>query len=193
MAKINSPIGSRSYQSGMKEFVIDDETEGTVPSHEERQEVDYRSHLHQRQEKALHQQEKISDGAKKRIEILCGMTQLSKDVQVGDVSFSIKTLKNKDNRQSLSSAMKYDGTVEFPFEIRKQILARSIASVSGVEINMFLADDSLQAKLNFIDELDDFVAERLYQEYLNLNKEIKEKFSIRTQDDIAEMAEDLKK
>lgn len=195
MGKINSPIASRTFQSGMKEFVIGDESDHDGHNHIERQEIDYQAHLRQRQELlgGNQGQEKISDGAKKRIELLCGMTSLSKDIQIGEASFSIKALKNKDNRQSLSLAMKYDSTIEFPFEIRRQVLARSIVTVSGIEIDMFLGDNSLQAKLNFVDELDDFVAEKLYQEYLNLNKEIKEKFLIKTEEDVKQIAEDLKK
>lgn len=196
MARITSAIGSKNYQSGMREFVVDDADDaGDEHYHQPpqfNQEVDYREHFKQRNEK-LSTKEKLSDSAKKRIEILCGMTQLVKEVEIENTQFVIKSLKNKENRQSIANAMKYDGTIEFPFEIRKQILARSIHSISGVDVESFLGDSSLQSRLDFIDELDDGVAERLYQEYLNLAKEIKEKYSLKTEDSIKELVDDLKK
>ncbi len=202
MAKISSAIGSKTYQQPMREFVVDDYSEqdhqhyshsASATQHmPQSSEIDYREHLRTRNAQNL-QQDKISEGAKKRIEILCGMTQLSREIQIGETKFVVQSLKNKHNRQALAEAMKFDGTIEFPFEIRRQILSRAITFVSDIEVDMFLGDDSLQAKLNFLDELDEVVVERIYQEYLLLNKEIKEKFSIKTTEDLEQVSEELKK
>lgn len=136
---------------------------------------------------------KISEAAKRRIEALCGMSQLTKEVAVGENIFVLRSLKTKENREIINAALKYDGTVEFSFEIRKQALARSLVSVAGVDLEAFLGTTDFSAKLDFIDELDDAISDRLYNEYLAINKEIKDKYAIKTEQDAKEVIEDLKK
>ena len=173
----------------MREFVVDEQGE-------DMEQGDYQ---HQQYHQTIpnrnfeREPQKTAESSRKRVEILCGMTQLSKNIEVGENSFVIKSLKTRDNREALLAAVKFDGTVEFPFELKKQILARSLTSVSGIDIEMFLGNNSFKSRLDFIDELDEALADRLYQEYLNLTKEIKDKYSIKTQDDLKEVSEDIKK
>ncbi len=217
MAKINSALGSKSFQGGMREFVVEEEVESEPfdmdPGHhpmnqpqmnnsfyeqqqmqqQQQQKINYQQHLQQRAMANSKQESGISDSARRRIEILCGMTNLTKTVEIGDVTFKLTSLKTKDNRNALMSAIKFDGTVEFSFELRKQILARSILSVSDVEINMFLGTDDFKARLDFLDELDEAVSNRLYSEYLELDKEIKEKYALKTEKEAKEVIEEIKK
>jgi hypothetical protein len=203
MATINSPLGSKTFQSGMREFVVNEEDgfddpqqyqQPIQPSFQQApQRQPHQKYFQQRASMNGPQEQEVSQGARKRIEMLCGMTQLTKDVQIGDAVFTLTSLKTKDNRNALTAAIKFDGTVEFSFELRKQLLARSIVAVSEVEISMFLGTNDFQAKLDFLDELDYAVSERLYSEFVTLDKEIKEKYSIKTEQDVKEVSEDLKK
>ena len=137
--------------------------------------------------------EKISDGAKRRIEMLIGITRSTRDVDIEGNIFTLQTLKSKEMRQAIMSVTQFDGTVEGPFEMRKQYLARSITHVAGIEINNFLASDKLEARLAFIDELDEPLLNHLYSEYLELTKMAREKYSVKSDEEVKEVLEDLKK
>jgi hypothetical protein len=137
--------------------------------------------------------EKMSEGAKRRIEMLLGMTQSTKDVTLENTTVTIRTLKAKEMRDSIFEAAKFDGTIEAPFEIRRQLLARAITHVANIEIDQFIGGNTLQQKLSFLDELDDSFLSRLYAEYVTLSVSAKEKYAIKNEADAKEVVEDLKK
>lgn len=137
--------------------------------------------------------ERITDGAKRRVEMLLGMTRHTKDIDVKGNVFTFQVLKGKEMRAAILAASKYDGTVEGPFEMRKQYLARSITHVAGVEIGNFLSSNSLETKLAFIDELDEPLLNHLYDGYVQLAKEAREMYGIKDENDAKEVMEDLKK
>jgi len=137
--------------------------------------------------------ERLSDGAKRRIEMLLGMTRSTHKVNIDGNVFIFQSLKAKEMRAAIVAAAEYDGTVQSPFEIRKQFLARSIISIADVDFEQFIGSNTLEAKLLFIEELDDALLNRLYDEYLILSKEARDKFSINNDKDAKEVVEDLKK
>ncbi len=136
---------------------------------------------------------RLSDGAKKRIEVLCEMTRTKRHVNIGEVVFSLRTLKTKEMREALLTASQFDGSIESPFEIRKQLLARSLYEVAGSDIALFLSDTSLEAIFDFLDNTDETVLTKLYSEYLFLIDEANGKFAIKNEQDAKELVEDLKK
>lgn len=137
--------------------------------------------------------ERLSDGAKRRIEILIGMTRLTRDVDVDGKLYRLQTLKSKELREALTATSEFDGTVQLIFETRRQLLARSLVVVAGVEIEQFLSDDSLQTKLDFIEEMDHALLLRLYNEYISLSNEAQDKYAIKTVEQLKEVADELKK
>ncbi len=137
--------------------------------------------------------ERLSDGARRRIEILVGMTRLSKDVEIDGQLYRLQTLKSKELREALVATSEFDGSIQLVFETRKQLLARSLILVAGVEIAQFLNSDELQAKLDFIEEVDHSLLLRLYNEYVLLANEAQEKYALKTVAEVKEVAEDLKK
>ncbi len=137
--------------------------------------------------------ERLSDGARRRIEILVGMTRLSKDVEIDGQMYRIQTLKSKELREALVATAEFDGTIQLVFETRKQLLARSLVLVAGVEIAQFLNSEELQARLDFIEEIDHSLLLRLYNEYIVLANEAQEKYALKTVAEVREVAEDLKK
>jgi hypothetical protein len=94
---------------------------------------------------------------------------------------------------AIVAASAFDGTVQSPFEIRRQLLSRSLIQIGGVDIDQFLGASDLESKLSLIDELDDSLLNRLYEEYLNLSRECKKKYAITTTVEAKELVEDLKK
>lgn len=136
---------------------------------------------------------RLSEGAKRRVEMLCGMTRSTRTIDLDGTVFSLRTLKNKEMREALILASQFDGTVESPFEIRKQLLARSLYEVAGTDITLFLGDPSIESVCEFLDEADETLLTRLYSEYLHLVEDASKKFSIKNEEDAKEVIEDLKK
>lgn len=137
--------------------------------------------------------ERLDAGAKRRIEMLVGMTRATRSVELEGNIFVLKTLRSKEMREALMAASEYDRTIQSPFEIRKQLLARSITQVAGVEIEQFIGSNDLESKCDFIDLMDELLLNRLYNEYLTLVREAGEKYAVKNEDDVKEIVSDLKK
>lgn len=137
--------------------------------------------------------ERLSPGAKKRIEMLIGMTRSTRNADINGTEYTLQTLKSGEMRSALFEASQFDGSLEGPYEVRKQLLSRSLTHIAGVEIVQFIGSESLEMKLMFLDEMDELLINRLYEEYLGLVKEAKDKFSVKTEVEVKEVIEDLKK
>ena len=137
--------------------------------------------------------ERLSDGARRRIEILLGMTRLTKDVEIGGQMYKIQTLTSQELREAVVSTAEFDGSVQFIFENRKQLLARSLTMVAGLDINEFVNSHEIEARLEFIEMMDHALLLRLFTEYNNLAKEAQDKYNPKTETQVKEVVEDLKK
>lgn len=145
-----------------------------------------------KQLKASGGKEPLSQSARKRIELLTGSSRLTKEVNLDDNIYVLRTLKSKELRAIMVEC--YNCTqVEFPYELRRQILAHSITSVAGTDLELFLGSSDLAVKLDFFDELDDLLQQRLYSEYLDLKKEAEEKYGLNSPNLSQEVVDDLKK
>lgn len=214
MPNFESPIGGRKFAGqSMRDFEIPDETEQPHqhpaprknPLFDENSLKNFQSRVEESSNYELERElmaarearrtgrEKLSEGAKKRIEMLLGMVQSVREVVIEDNVFILRTLKSKEMRESLIVAAEYDGTVQAPYEIRRQILGRSLTHISGVEVEQFIGSNSLDSKLIFLDELDESLLARLYDEYVILSKTAKDKFAIKTDQDVKEVVDDIKK
>ena len=137
--------------------------------------------------------ERLSEGARKRIEMLLGMTRLHRDVDIDGQTYRLQTLTSEEIRDALVSTAEFDGSVEFIFEMRRQLLARSLVVVAGVEIHQFLNSYDLEDRLYFIELLDHALLIRLYNEYTDLAQQAQNKYSPKTEAQVKEVLEDLKK
>ena len=137
---------------------------------------------------------KISANAKQRIELLTDIGRLTKDVKIGDFIFSIRTLKSKEMREAAIAVFSQNITqLEAGYEARKQQLARSIYAVDGQAIELVLGTNDFEAKLFFVEELEEIVADRLWEELNSLKEDSKNKYGINSEKDAKEVSEDLKK
>lgn len=137
--------------------------------------------------------EKLSASAKQRIEMLCGISRGVRSVDIDGNKFILKTLKGKEQRAAIIAASEFDNSIQSPFEIRKQLLARAVTDIAGTDIELFLGDSSLDARLEFMEELDEHVLAKLFSEYLILVHETKSKYFMTSEKDAKEVSEDLKK
>lgn len=137
--------------------------------------------------------ERLGEAAKRRVEMLCGMFSLTRTVELGGQIFILRTLKGKEIKESIMAASVHDGTVAVPFETRKQYLSRSLVQIAGTEVEMFLGDDSTEARLEFVEELPETILGVLFTEYLLLAEESSKKYGINNEATAKEVVADLKK
>ena len=137
--------------------------------------------------------ERLSDGAKRRIEMLIGMTRLTRDVEIDGHVYRLKALSSKELGDALFAAADFSGTVLYVFEARKHVLARSLMIIAGVDIEQFLSSNDLADRLALIDELDHTLLIRLYNEYNIMAKESQDRYVLKTEEEVKEVLADLKK
>ena len=137
--------------------------------------------------------QRLSPGAKHRVEMLIGMTRLTREVTISENIYKLQSLSSKELRDALTATAEFDGTVAFIFETRRQLLARSLVTVAGVDISQFLNSYELEDRLDFIEEMDHALLVRLYNEYTEMNKDAQDKYSLKTEAQVKEVLEDLKK
>lgn len=223
MPSFESPIGNKVLSSqGMRELDIPDESQfsqenvvnpiyrrkQTMPTLDEASIQSMQSRLQyeaQRDPGELEREikearrakvtgrEKITDGAKRRLEMLLGMTRTTHTVNIGGNTFIMQTIPAKYMREALMAISDFDGTVQAPFEARRQFLARSLVHIAGVEFNQFIGSDAIEDKLSFLDEFDESLLNRLYSEYLSMTEQAKEKYAVKSEVEAKEVLEDLKK
>lgn len=137
--------------------------------------------------------EKLSFGAKNRIDALLGTSRSIKDVEIEGIKFTIQGLKGKAQRAAIVKASEYDGTAHAAFEIRRQLLARAIIAVNGTDFELYLGTHDIEAQLEFVEELEEPMLNKLYSEYLEMVQETQNKYFIKNDQDVKEVVEDLKK
>jgi hypothetical protein len=198
MSKFESPNFKKNFQSGqpLREFTVgppeDFENQNQDP---DMSQTDLENAVREARRQKLANANKIGDAAKKRIEILANIGRLTKDVNIGGFSFSLRTLKSKETREAALATFSTAVTnLEASYEARRQQLARSIFKIDGEEIEAIIGGNTLEDKMKFIeDELEDVVVEKLWNEFVSLKEESKTKYGINTVKEAEEVSEDLKK
>lgn len=180
-------------ESGSRRYDVDEDSIQEMQERIQRNPADIEKEIRAAKEARRTGRERLGEGAKRRIEMLLGMTQTTHTADINGTKFVFQSLKAKDMRAAIICAAEYDNTVQSPFEIRKQFLARSIISVADVDFEQFIGSNTLESKLLFIEELDDALLNRLYDEYIKMIKIAKDKFGIKNDDDAKQVVADLKK
>src|ERR1019366_3495357 len=137
---------------------------------------------------------RITTDGKTRIELLTNIGRLTKDIPVGQYVFSLRTLKAKETREAaletfIPGVSQFDAT----FEARKQQLARSLFKIDNEDVGLVLGNDTLAYRLEFIEELEENLVQKLWDEFVILKTEAKVAYGITTADDAKTFGEDLKK
>lgn len=136
---------------------------------------------------------RLNEGARRRIEMLVGMSRSTREFEIDGNKYAMQTLSSKEMRVAILEASAFDGSVQSPFEVRRQFLAYSLTQVAGLDIVQFVGSNDMDAKLELIDSLDEALLNRLYDEYLIMVTEARDKYSIKSDEDVKEVMEDLKK
>lgn len=204
MSGIESPLGKVTYTSGPKKVLtVDDQTSaqpevfnrsfssstGDISDEEfesrfSKEDLDEmkmlaenRDQLAQSRKQATVQRNRIPDGVKKRLEILTGIGRLTEDIVIEGVTFSIRSLKPKENQEIIEATAKKDLAVSQAYELRTQTMARSIFKIDGQDVEAVIDNKTIEGKVNFVQEvLEESVLNFLYNRYQALLEENKKKF-----------------
>lgn len=190
----------------MKEFSIGDPDDypiqGTpTPSHHNVQQFQAPDLLSPEEEARLNELRRqksegprISEPGKKRIEILSGIGRLTKDIVIGEHTFSLRTLKTKESEEATRAIFATAITqIEAAQASRKQQLARSIYKVDGIDVDLAFGTSSLEDRTRVLDELEDIIVEALWSGFVAMKDEVRTKFGISTEVQAKEVLDDLKK
>jgi len=195
MANIESPLGTVTHSAGKRVLTVDDQSEDfetrTFSSNNSDEEFESRfskeeleqlaadrDRLRSTRKEAQAQKNKIPEAVKKRLEILTGIGRLTEDIVVDNVTFSIRSLKPKENREIVEHAATKDLTVSQAFDIRSQTIARALYKIDGQLIGAVLNDNSIEGRVNFVEEiLEESLVNHLYNRYQELLVQNKKKFS----------------
>lgn len=190
MAKYESSISNKEFDNTpSKHFIIDDESDNLS---QEESLTDVEMKIKEARIAKRDAGKYINPAAKKRVEIISGLGRATKDIPVDGMIFSIRTLKGNELRAVVKATMNTDQAIDQMFESRTHTLARSIYKIDGSDIEFILNDPSLEAKLSFVEELDDVVLQYIYKEYDNLVTSHKKKYAS-VEEEIGEISNDLTK
>lgn len=197
MAGFDSPNFKKNIttnQPPLREFTVGPPPDET-PVNQQQDLSEIESEIREARRQKLANTNKISDAAKKRIEILANIGRLTKDVDIGGFSFSLRTLKSKETREAALATFSSSTTqLEASYAARIQQLARAIFKIDGEEIDAVLGSNNLEDRMKYLeDNLEDNVVEKLWNEFIALKEESNTKYGINTVKEAEEVSEDLKK
>lgn len=200
---IQSSIGRTNFTSGQRK-VLTVEDESDFPNTQEpdityantkfsddEDDLELVRRLEEARARRKESKNVVSEGFKNRVQLLTGISRLTKDVTIDGIIFSIKSLTGRETREIFESAAKYDLNISQLHELRAQTLARSIYKIDGQPINIILGTSDLENITGIIENFDESLINYLYGEYENLINENKKKFKSLSGD--KEVVEDLKK
>jgi hypothetical protein len=169
----------RTVGSPLKEFVV---PEGDFLESEDEEKSRMLREQHQLQMRAKKEKQPISESGKKRVEMLCGMLSLTKEVKFNDTIFVVRLLRAKEAAQIASDILKLNLTynVENSYAFKHLTLAKALVSINNIDIDTFLdsANNDDKAKQAFVEELQEFVVDYLFKKYTELNEEVKVKYGM---------------
>ncbi len=180
----DSPLGRKQAamaSAGQKVFTVDD------PG------FDYATQVREEHlAPAREAQKRTTPDAKKRLDLLLGIGRTTKDVMIEGYKFTLRSLKSSEMKEIVTAASKVQGT-EFMFEMRTQTLARSLVKIEDQPIELIIDNNTLEARLYYIEECEDHIVHILYTAYTDMIKENQEKYGVKNEKEAQEVLDQVKK
>jgi len=219
MTDIESPLGKKSFPSPQRQgrvYTVDDPTaDGGSPAHNIRPEHFRRvpeppqarmplreltseemEEFERAREEAMRSCDTISKSARERIEFLTGIGRIKTSFTVDGITFHLQSLKSGELEDVLDTMIKLGETNEakFTFELRRQTLARSLCAVDEMSIDELIGSNNIEDKIHLIRSLDENLVDYMYKNYEEyIQKVSKNKYAIKTEKDVEEVVEAVKK
>lgn len=139
---------------------------------------------------------RVSQTARDRIEFLTQIGRIRNDFEIDGVKFSFQSLKSRELEEIHDLMVSLGTTTEskLNLEVRKHVLARSLYAVDDIPVKDIIGTDELEAKLDLIMTLDENLVDymnKFYEE--KIMKVGRDKYAIKSQEDMEELVDDVKK
>jgi hypothetical protein len=201
MTDIESQLGKKSFPSNPGQnrvLTVDDPTAAPAPQRQPLRELTPEEVAEVERARAEAQRERnvVSKTVRERIEFLAGIGRIKTDFKMDGVTFHLQSLKDGELEDILDVmiAMGETNEAKFNFEIRRQTMARSLASIDGMSVEELIGSDAIESKLELIKSLDENLIDYMHKHYEeHVLKVSREKYAIKTQEDVEEVVEAVKK
>ncbi len=212
MGEFDSPLGRKTFASKqLRTFTVDNASESeppvvrtvnsTVAMPDEELTTDQ---VIARRRQKIQELNQVTEAARKRIAILTNMGRASRDVIVADgqdtVTYSLRTLKGREMKYlaQITAEASKNNVIGGMFDGRLVALAQAVYAVDGIDLDVAIGarpemGDTLPERITFLEDLDDALLNRLYNEWDQLVKENNARYAIKTEAEAKEVASDIKK
>lgn len=188
MSGIESSIGKKTFtstprkvlsvsdESGFdipEEYVTDKQAPSAPPEMVKMSTEQFNELRSQRQEN-MKAAKRVTPETKARIEALVGIGRITSDITLGSFKFTLQSLKVReemDARRGIGGL----NAIEQHYEIMAQTLARALIKINDHPVDLVLGSSDLHDKINFIWELEDVVAMKLFNHYVEMIQDTKKK------------------
>lgn len=117
---------------------------------------------------------RVTSETKARLEALVGIGRITSDITLGNFKFTLQSLKVREEMEARRGLGALNA-VEQHYEILAQTLARALIKINDHPVDIVLGSSDLQDKINFIWELEDVVAMKLFNHYVEMIQDTKKK------------------
>lgn len=135
----------------------------------------------------------INPQAKTRVEMLADIGKLTKEVPINDHTFTLRTLKSREQKAVYLSLVDATNRVDEAYNLKLYSLAHSLSHIDGQSVEMMVGKKTLQEKLSILEELEESTTDRLWTAFQELKASSESQFAVKTDEDVQEVREALKK
>lgn len=135
----------------------------------------------------------ISPQAKTRLEYLADIGKMTKDVTIGGVTFTLRTLKSKEQRQVFLTLVDVTNKVDEAYNLKLHTLAHSLIKIDQQDVAIMVKINSYADKVKMLESLEETVTDQLFTAYQKLKADSDKQFAITSEQDMKEVSQDLKK
>ena len=190
MSSINSPLGRmKMAQATQRTLSVPDETEP----------LEDLQKIKQTREQIASSQKILSPDARERLNYLANLGRKTEEVEVEGITFTLRTLKAKENAEAIHFGSSLgepsiNQTIDSYHSMRNYTMSKAIQAIDGISLeNVVGSRDTEVIIKHLLEEMDEAVIDYLYGKFLTMTKNHKEKFSIKSQEEVKEVIEDIKK
>lgn len=130
---------------------------------------------------------------KTRVEYLIGIGRMTRDFSFGGTTFTLRTLKTKEQKEVFLSIVDANNIVDQNYGLKYHALARSLFRIDDTPIELVYPCKNIEEKILLLEDMDDGLTDKLYREYLELKKSSDEAYAVRSDADVEEVNALLKK
>jgi len=208
MTEIESSLGRKTFPSSQNQravYTVDDPTDMNTPQGRLNQAMgnvrreltdEEIAQFEQAKRVAAQAQQSVSHSVRERVEFLTGIGRIKTTFEMDGVKFHLQSLKSGELEEVLDLMMKLGDINEakFTFEIRRNTLARSLYSIDNMTIAEVIGSKDMNDKLELVKSLDENLVSNMYKHYeQNIVQASRDKYAVKTDQDVEEVTEAVKK